>query len=131
MAKEVPTPCSHCQELQARLDQLQTRLTEVEQQLAQARKDSSPSSKPPSSDLVKPAKAPPANGRSKRQRGGQPGHPRQQRLRRSKPMPDAAPVTSATLLSKCSFMRARPNRKARIGRSRKASLELALEAGAI
>jgi len=80
MANEVPSPCSRCQELQARLDQLQDRLSQVEEQLAQARKDSSTSSKPPSSDIVKPAKAPPANGRAKRQRGGQPGHPRHQRL---------------------------------------------------
>jgi transposase len=87
MAIGLPTPCPHCQTLQAQLADVQAslaavqaRLTQVEEQLAKARKDSSTSSKPPSSDIVKPAKAPPANGRSKRQRGGQPGHSPHQRL---------------------------------------------------
>ena len=66
-------------ELQARFAELQTRLTELEQQLAQARKNSSTSSKPPSSDIVKPPK-PAAAGQAKRRRGGQPGHPRYDRL---------------------------------------------------
>ena len=45
----------------------------LKQQLAAARKDSSTSSKPPSSDIVKPPKPAPKDGK-KRQRGGQPGH---------------------------------------------------------
>jgi len=49
----------------------------LQQQLAAARKNSSTSSKPPSSDIVKPKK--PAKGGKKRKRGGQPGHPRHER----------------------------------------------------
>jgi transposase len=45
----------------------------LKQQLAAARKDSSTSSKPPSSDIVKPPKPAPKDGK-KRKRGGQPGH---------------------------------------------------------
>jgi transposase len=52
----------------------------VQAQLAAARKDSSTSSKPPSSDLVKLPKPPPPPGHDRRQRGGQPGHPKHQRL---------------------------------------------------
>jgi len=51
---------------------------QLKQQLAAARKDSSTSSKPPSSDIVKPKK-PRGKGGKKRKRGGQPGHPRHER----------------------------------------------------
>jgi transposase len=61
----------------AELEQENARLHEqvarLEQQLAAARKDSSTSSKPPSSDMVKPPKPPRKDGK-KRERGGQPGH---------------------------------------------------------
>ena len=50
----------------------------LKQQLAAARKNSSTSSKPLSSDLVKPKK-PRGKGGKKRKRGGQPGHPRHER----------------------------------------------------
>jgi transposase len=66
--------------LQARLAELQARLIQLEEQLARARKDSSTSAKPPSSDLVKPPKPSPAAGQPKRSRGGQPGHPPHPRL---------------------------------------------------
>jgi transposase len=46
--------------------------------LAAARKDSSTSSKPPSSDLVKPKPTQDANA-TKRSLGGQPGHPKHER----------------------------------------------------
>jgi transposase len=72
-------PCSECQRLRAQLDALQATVAQLQEQLAQARKDSSTSSKPPSSDLVKPPKPTPADGATTRQRGGQPGHPRHQR----------------------------------------------------
>jgi transposase len=52
---------------------LRERIAALEVELAKARKNSSNSSKPPSSDLVKPPKLPRADGQ-KRQRGGQPGH---------------------------------------------------------
>lgn len=80
MANGLPPPCPHCEALQVRLAELQARLTQLEQQLARARKNSSTSSKPPSSDLVKPPKTPPAAGQAKRSRGGQPGHPPHPRL---------------------------------------------------
>src|SRR5713101_2279119 len=80
--------CSQCaqlqreyQELQARLEQLekeqrnsQQLIRELQEQLAEARKDSSTSAKPPSSDIVKPPKPAPVAGAPKRCRGGQPGH---------------------------------------------------------
>jgi len=80
------TPCDECQRLRAQLGTLQTQfdalqatVAQLQSQLAKARKDSSNSSKPPSSDLVKPPKPAPPDGADKRQRGGQPGHPHHQR----------------------------------------------------
>ena len=61
--------------LEQRLVQLQDQNTRLVQSLAAAKKHSGNSSKPPSSDIVKPAGA----GRpqkSKRRIGGQPGHPK-------------------------------------------------------
>ena len=56
------------------------RIADLELELAKAKKDSSTSSKPPSSDIVKPsAKKKPPGKRGKRKRGGQPGHKRQLR----------------------------------------------------
>jgi len=49
------------------------RITALEAELATAKKNSSTSSKPPSSDIVKPRK-PGRKGGKKRNRGGQPGH---------------------------------------------------------
>ena len=49
------------------------RIAALEAELAKAKKDSSNSSKPPSSDMVKPPK-PATKNRKKRKRGGQPGH---------------------------------------------------------
>ena len=78
MAEAAANTCAGCQRLQEQLEQLQAAVARLEEQLAAARKDSSTSSKPPSSDVVKP---PPAGsaGQDKRQRGGQPGHPRHER----------------------------------------------------
>jgi uncharacterized coiled-coil protein SlyX len=59
--------------LKVQLAQALARITQLEQQLAVARKDSSTSSKPPSSDIVK-LKKPLPKGRKKRKKGGQPGH---------------------------------------------------------
>ncbi len=52
---------------------LRERIAALEAELAKAKKNSSNSSKPPSSDLVKPPKPRRKDGQ-KRQRGGQPGH---------------------------------------------------------
>jgi transposase len=71
-------PCSRCQNLEDQLRELATKVTRLEAELAAARKNSATSSKPPSSDIVKPPK-PKRPGGKKRQRGGQPGHPRHPR----------------------------------------------------
>src|SRR3954447_20154128 len=79
--------CSNCRRLQARVDALEAELVclkqvvaQLGQQLAAARKHSSTSSKPPSSDIVKPPKSPPPQGQDKRRIGGQPGHPKHERV---------------------------------------------------
>src|SRR5207253_1730944 len=50
--------CAECERLQAQVEALQGENTLLREQLARARKDSSTSSKPPSSDIVKPPKPP-------------------------------------------------------------------------
>ena len=89
-------PCRNCARLAARVAELEqqlvaalARIAQLESQLASARKDSSTSSKPPSSDIVKPPRAAGkgrAGGKRKRRPGGQRGHPRQDR----KPFPPEA-----------------------------------------
>src|SRR2546423_13113903 len=64
---------------QAQLETLKTALAQLQAQLAAARKDSSTSSKPPSSDIVKPPKPPLPEGQDQRRIGGQPGHPKHER----------------------------------------------------
>jgi transposase len=78
MAETAMNTCAGCQRLQEQLEQLQAAVTRLKEQLAAARKDSSTSSKPPSSDIVKPP-APVAPGQDKRKPGGQPGHPLHER----------------------------------------------------
>ncbi len=51
----------------------------LKQRLAKLEKDSSNSHKPPSSDIVKPSKAPKGRSGQKRRIGGQPGHPKHER----------------------------------------------------
>jgi transposase len=51
----------------------------LREKLAAALKNSSTSSKPPSSDIAKPPPAPGANAAEKRTIGGQPGHPKHER----------------------------------------------------
>jgi transposase len=79
--------CPECPRLQARVDALEAELGDLKQvvaqlgrQLAAARKDSSTSSRPPSSDIVKPPKPPPPQGQDNRRIGGQPGHPKHERV---------------------------------------------------
>jgi transposase len=71
-------PCTGCERLQAQLSALQAEMADLREQLAAARKNSSTSSKPPSSDIVKPKPSPQDDG-GKRSRGGQPGHPKHER----------------------------------------------------
>src|SRR3954462_13589588 len=87
MGTEATTPCANCVRLQAQVDaltvtvaELQAALAQVQAQLAAARKNSSTSSKPPSSDIVKPPKPPPPQGQDRRSIGGQPGHPKHERV---------------------------------------------------
>lgn len=94
MGEGATTPCANCARLEEQLEaqqahsealtaalaQVQADLAQVQAQLAAARKDSSTSSKPPSSDIVKPPKPEPPQGQAKRRRGGQPGHPKHERL---------------------------------------------------
>jgi transposase len=62
------------------IEQLRARIAELEDEIARLKKNSSTSSKPPSSDIVKPQKAANENGtRKKRKRGAQPGHKRHMR----------------------------------------------------
>jgi transposase len=61
------------------VERLTQRVAELELALAKARKDSSTSSKPPSSDIVKPKPKKAPGRRKKPRRGGQPGHERQLR----------------------------------------------------
>lgn len=70
--------CAGCAALKQELEQLRAQFAQLQAQFAAAKKDSSNSSKPPSSDFVKKPKDKPKDG-SKRKRGGQPNHPRHQR----------------------------------------------------
>ena len=86
MTEAAATSCPGCRRLQAQLDAqraqieaLQASLAQLQEQLAQARKNSSTSSKPPSSDIVKPPKVPPQAQQTARTIGGQPGHPKHER----------------------------------------------------
>jgi len=78
---------SHVFSLQQTNDQLQQeirRLHEENQrlqdQIARLKRNSSNSSKPPSSDIVKPQKKGTSRRKGKRKIGGQQGHPRQERI---------------------------------------------------
>ena len=64
-------------DLKARIGDLEERNARLENELVKARKDSSTSSKPPSSDIVKPPKG--SKKKGKRKKGGQPGHPKHER----------------------------------------------------
>ena len=82
MTTRSTTPCPNCaklrhenQDLQARLCALEQHVQQLQTELAQARKNSSTSSKPPSSDIVKPPKPSTPATDGKRSPGGQPGHP--------------------------------------------------------
>jgi transposase len=87
MRAKDPARCPNCRRLQARVDAVEAELADLKQvvaqlsqQLAAARKDSSTSSKPPSSAIVKPPKPPPPEGQDRRHAGGQPGHPKHERV---------------------------------------------------
>jgi transposase len=58
------------------IKELRRKIAELELELARLKKDSSNSSKPPSSDIVKPKPKKKPGRRKKTRRGGQPGHSR-------------------------------------------------------
>jgi transposase len=60
----------------ATIELLTQRIETLESRLAAAQKDSSNSSKPPSSDIVNPKKAAKTNRKRKRKQGAQKGHPK-------------------------------------------------------
>ena len=66
-------------ELIAVILRLEQRVAQLEAENAKLRKNSSTSSKPPSSDLVKPPKAKPKGKKQRRKIGGQKGHPKHER----------------------------------------------------
>lgn len=69
---------------------LRERITELEIELAKAKKNSSNSSKPPSSDIVNPKKPKVKGRRGKRKQGAQPGHTKHERPEFPPEMLDAA-----------------------------------------
>jgi len=76
--QEIARLREHNAQLQARVAELEAENARLVAQLAAARKHSGNSSKPPSSDIVKPKGQRPKQ-KSKRRIGGQPGHPRHER----------------------------------------------------
>lgn len=81
MVEPTSRTCPRCLELEAELKALTARLAELKRKLAAASKTSRTSSKPPSSDIVKPPSDLDQRGKQrKRKRGGQPGHPRHDRV---------------------------------------------------
>jgi transposase len=85
MENNAREPCGNCERLQTRVDVLLARVdtllaavSQLGEQLAAARKTSSTSSKPPSSDIVKP-KPPTDENSGKRSIGGQIGHHKHER----------------------------------------------------
>ena len=75
MRHQTRKSCPQCERLQRQVDSLVAEVRELREKLAAALKDSSTSSKPPSSDIVKPDKPANADPADKRKAGGQPGHP--------------------------------------------------------
>src|SRR5271156_4129785 len=72
--------CANCRRLEARLAVPVAAGAKLQEHLAAARKNSATSSKPPSSDIVKPPKPAPPEGQDRRRIGGQPGHPKHERV---------------------------------------------------
>jgi transposase len=66
-------------QLRNQIAELQKRIAELETALAKAKRNSTNSSKPPSSDIVKPPSDSGERGNGQRHIGAQPGHPKHQR----------------------------------------------------
>jgi transposase len=78
MKRRSKNSCPGCRRLEAIVEALRAEVASLREQLAAALKNSSTSSKPPSSDIVKP-KPVQADDSVKRTIGGQPGHPKHER----------------------------------------------------
>lgn len=72
MSRHRAKKCANCQRLSAQVARLEAQVAELREQVARGQKNSATSSKPPSSDIVKPPK--PTATAETRTRGGQPGH---------------------------------------------------------
>jgi transposase len=70
--------CANCRRLEALVEALRAEVASLREQVAAMQKNSSTSSKPPSSDIVKP-KPPASDDCVKRSIGGQPGHAKHER----------------------------------------------------
>ena len=79
MQRELASLRAAFQDCRAQVQELQTTVQRLQEQLAAARKDSSTSSKPPSSDIVKPPRPPLADDGRPRAPGGQVGHAKHER----------------------------------------------------
>jgi transposase len=79
MARKHVPDCAGCQRLGQQLRDLQAQVASLQAQLAAARKNSTTSSKPPSSDIVKAAPPEATPDGEPRRAGGQPGHPKHER----------------------------------------------------
>jgi len=79
MARKRVPHCAGCRRLGQQLRDLQAQVASLQAQLAAARKNSTTSSKPPSSDIVKPAQPAATPDGEPRRAGGQPGHPKHER----------------------------------------------------
>lgn len=66
--------------LEATIAQKDKRIEELEALVAKLKKNSSTSSKPPSSDIVNPSPKRNKGRRGRRKKGGQPGHPKHERI---------------------------------------------------
>jgi transposase len=79
MPEAASPPCPGCQRLQEQLEKSQAQVDRLGEELARARKNSSTSSKPPSSDIVKPQAKPRDDAQGQRSQGAQPGHAKHER----------------------------------------------------
>jgi transposase len=79
MKRPAKKSCPGCRRLEAIVESLRAEVASLREQLATALKNSSTSSKPPSSDIVKP-KPLQADDSVKRTIGGQPGHLKHERV---------------------------------------------------
>ena len=81
LIKEIESLRQENRQLREVVDNLNKKMVALEDKLAVSNKNSRNSSKPPSSDIVKPNKAKPSKDEGKRKIGGQPGHPKHTRTK--------------------------------------------------